>query len=93
MSERISDLLARLRPQVEGSFGGALLDEIEAEIAHAQAGEESVLGINAGLRDEVELLRSGLEVLRDSPPADVGGFAAGIIEEADDLVAERPVPA
>lgn len=90
---RLLDLVTRLRPVVEGSFGGALLDELEAEITHAQEGEGIVLGLNDALRDEVGVLRAGLEALAATDEPDgvvVYRALRALLDEHDAMVAERP---
>jgi len=84
---RLLDLTARLRPVVEGSFGAALLDELEAEITHAQEGEGVVLGLNDALRDEVGVLRAGLEAVAGG--ADPRRVAADTLANADAIRARR----
>lgn len=98
---RLSDLTRRLRPVVEGSFGSALLDELEAEITHAQEGEGVVLGLNDALRDGEDLLHNAVEriaKLNAHPPylraealADLAVLIAKeALDEHDAMVAERP---
>lgn len=91
MSERFADIIARLRPELEGRVTTApLLDELEAEIAQITDGDERVTTINDMFREEVDFLRSGLESIARSHPGETGQSfeAQRILDEHDDMVAD-----